>query len=246
MMTEQRNAPSGDVDCDTCQGLLAEYVREQLANEPVHQTYSEFAFHIETCPRCEAAYFREFRRQGLQKSLPELQQVGRRAAVATVMNQILASVHEVHLLAAGTQANWREVLLAAGRGWVDRASGAWQQVEIGLAGLVAPGSGLAPALAGLQGTEHAPEPGRALTVAPEGANFELHVGVTPAGEDECQIEAALTLYDRLGDYGGAEVTLLHGERTQRAITDSLGRVRFDGIASADLAELRLQVRLPTA
>jgi len=78
-----------DINCSTCQALLADYIRSQLTNQRDDITDPAVAFHLETCPTCQAAYFREFRTQGLAKSLPALQQVGRRAGAVRALEQIL-------------------------------------------------------------------------------------------------------------------------------------------------------------
>jgi hypothetical protein len=77
------------IDCATCQALLPDYVRLELAHQPAGATYAAVAFHIATCPTCEVAYYQEFRAQGLAKSLPELRQIGRRSAVAPVLDPIV-------------------------------------------------------------------------------------------------------------------------------------------------------------
>jgi hypothetical protein len=80
-----------DIDCAACLALLSEYVRLQLIGQPIGATHREVPLHIETCPTCQAAYFREFRTQGLAKPLSELQQVGRRAGAARALDTILQS-----------------------------------------------------------------------------------------------------------------------------------------------------------
>lgn len=78
-----------NLNCETCQALLPDYVRLELANQAADATYPAVAFHLATCPACEVAYWREFDVQGMAKSLSELQQIGQRAAVAQTMEQIL-------------------------------------------------------------------------------------------------------------------------------------------------------------
>jgi hypothetical protein len=242
-----------DLDCAACRAALPDYVRRELANLPLDGAWAAITDHLESCAECEVLYYGEFRRQGLAKPLAELQQVGRRAAVAAVMEQIVAALAPAPTAAQpAPRAEWRQVLFEHGQGWVDRSTQLWRQVELvlgdlvnrltdGLGGAAQP----APALAGLMGAE----PGAAgawLAVTPAGANFELYVAVTPDAEDaqRCDLEATLTLYDRFGDYGGVEVTLLHGATVQGAITDSLGKVRFTRLACGALREMRLVVHLP--
>ncbi|MFN8490886.1 MAG: hypothetical protein U0350_25055 [Caldilineaceae bacterium] len=64
-------------------------MRLELANQAADATYPAIAFHLRTCPACKAAYWREFDVQGMAKSLPELQQIGQRAAVAEVLDKIV-------------------------------------------------------------------------------------------------------------------------------------------------------------
>ena len=78
------------LDCEMCQASLVAYVRLELRGQEADPVYPKVAFHIEICAACEAAYYREFRAQGQHKTLAELQQVGNRAQVETVMQQILS------------------------------------------------------------------------------------------------------------------------------------------------------------
>lgn len=228
--------------CEQCRAALPEYVRRELANEPLEGIYAAVTDHLQSCAACEALYYREFRRQGLAKPLAELQQVGRRAAVAAVMEQILApTVPET-----APRDEWRQVIFDYGQGWIERAGEAWRQVEVFLGNLGRPGE-FAPALAGLMSAGADREPASAgLAVAPEGANFELHIGVVAHPEDDqlCDLEVTLTLYDRFGDYSGVEVTLLHERAVQQAVTDSLGKVRFAALNCDELKTARLVVHLP--
>lgn len=244
-MTGQKSGLAGNINCETCQEYLPEYVRRELANEPVERLFSDVAFHIETCPTCEAAYYRMFRKQGLQMPLSELQRVGDRAAVAGVLDQILNTSPVA--APAPVPTDWRQVALDVGRGWIDRATGAWQQVEIRLSSLGAQyGQGPSLALAGLQRTEIGTGPAaQSLHIAPEQANFELWVSRSPTTEDaeHCRLEVAVTLADRFGDYGGVGVTLLHGDTAQTAVTDSLGKVVFPQVPCRELDAMRLRVRL---
>lgn len=249
-----------ELDCAACRAALPDYVRRELANLPLDGEWAATTDHLEACAACEALYDREFRRQGLALPLATLQQVGRRAAVAAVMDRILAELAPAQ---PAPRPGWRPVRFGAGQGWVDRSSAAWRQVELflgdlldrltgTLGGAAQPTAQPAPAWAGLMSAgADAGAAGAGLAVTPEGANFELHVTVTPhaggegGGDDPlCDLEAALTLYDRFGDYSGVEITLLHGATVQQALTDSLGKVRFVGLARHALAEMRLVVHLP--
>ncbi|MCC6167327.1 MAG: hypothetical protein IT329_08880 [Caldilineaceae bacterium] len=244
------------LDCAACRAALTDYVSRELADLPLDGEWAAITDHLEECAGCEALYDREFRRQGLALPLAALQQVGRRAAVAGVMDQILAALTPAQPEPA--RPGWRPVRLEHGQGWVDRATESWRRVELFLGSFLEPLGGAAqpaPAWAGLMSAGadlDAASAGPAVT--PEGANFELYVAVTPRGRGDadagadgaplCDLEATLTLYDRFGDYSGVEVTLLHGTTVRQAVTDSLGKVRFEGLAYAALAEMRLVVHLP--
>src|SRR5688572_30477039 len=88
------NIPPDPIDCATCRDRIPAYVQQELANAPVDQMEPAVAVHIETCPNCEVEYYREFRHQGLRRPLQELHQVGHRARVAGVLEQILAPRHD--------------------------------------------------------------------------------------------------------------------------------------------------------
>lgn len=77
------------LDCKECQVQLPDYVHLELTQQAADAIYPAVAFHLATCRACEAAYWREFDAQGMMKSLPELQQVGRRAGVAHTLEQII-------------------------------------------------------------------------------------------------------------------------------------------------------------
>lgn len=89
MVSQRFSKPVNEINCATCQTLLTEYVRLQLTNQSADATHPAVALHIESCPTCQAAYFREFRAQGLAQPLPALQEVGRRAGAARALDQIL-------------------------------------------------------------------------------------------------------------------------------------------------------------
>ena len=240
-MTVQRNVSTDDINCETCQDFLPEYVRRELANEPVEVLYPDVAFHIETCPTCEAAYYREFRRQGLAKPIANLQQVGRRASVASVLDQILTAPIEVQ--PQEIQPGWQQVALKYGRGWIEQATETWQQVEVFLSNLGTQQDAVpALAMAGLQGaeSESAASATELLHIAPESANFELHI---TARRKKGELEVAVTLHERLGDFSGIEVTLMQNGLAQTATTDALGKVTFRNVPFDQLDAMRLVVRL---
>jgi hypothetical protein len=244
-MPSMRSVIPERIDCATCLAQIPEYVQQELAHQPVAQRFAGVGFHLETCPACEAAYYREFRQQGLAKPLTELQQLGQRAAVADVMEQILGRAP-----VRATPSGWREELWAYGRAWRDRATGGWRQVEVLLSNLGRTSDAGPPlALAGLQGVQEEPAtPEGTVQLAPEGAQFELRMAVLPESEgsagDLIRVVLAVTLYDRFGDYGGVVVTLQYGEVVLAATTDALGKVEFGELPRDQLAAVRLVVTLP--
>jgi hypothetical protein len=244
-MNSKLLSPSSHVDCQACQATLADYVRLELDNRAAEETYPEVAFHIETCGRCEAAYYREFRAQGQRKSLAELRQIGGRSQVAEAMDQILPEPDPK----PAPDPSWHQIALDYGRAWLEQETGRWRQVWFSLATL-----GGRPkathALFGLM-TDGGQEPSpaqRSLNVAPSGADFEIKLNVvsepTSAGDALCRVDAALTLKNRFGDFSGARVTLLWGDTAFTQQTDALGKVSFGGLPCDQLDSMSLTVVLP--
>lgn len=229
-----------DIDCATCQKMIPSYVQKELDNAPMDRLRTAVAVHIETCANCEAAYYSEFRRQGLRKPLHELQQVGQRASVAGVMDQILAPEQTEET------AGWRPMALSYGRAWLDRINGAWRQVEI-VFGNLGSTHQMEPiwALAGLQGGEEPQATESAPLFTIEEAHFELRIQVSSESEENlCRLDLAVTLFDRFGDYGGVEITLIYEGEMRVTMTDTLGRAHFALVPRAQLQAMRLLVRLP--
>jgi hypothetical protein len=231
------------IDCETCQVHLADYIRLELAGQAAEQTYPEVALHVETCPKCEVAYYREFRAQGQRKSVPELQQIGQRSQVAQVMQQIVSP--------AGPQPipdpSWYEIALTHGRAWLEQETGRWRQLVLSLATL-GQGPHGTPALAGLMSL--APSAASVLgdieIISPDD-NYEIKLAVvsdsTAAAEDMCRVEVAVSCQDRFGDFSGIEVTLWWGGSAHTRETDALGRVSFEGLPCQQLPFMNLGVVL---
>jgi hypothetical protein len=235
------------VDCQTCEENLADYVRLELDNQAAEEIYPEVAFHIETCDRCEAAYYREFAAQGQHKSLAELRQIGGRSQVAEAMAQIVAGSGVDPTPAPDP--SWHQIALDHGRAWLEQETGRLRQVWLSLADL-GRGPAAAPVLVGLmtdEAAETAPARG-SLTVAPSGADFEIKLNVVsepaPAGEALCRVNVALSLKNRFGDFSGAQVTLLWGDTAHTQQTDALGKVSFSGVPCDQLDSMSLTVVLP--
>jgi hypothetical protein len=247
MMNSKSLTPSSRVDCRTCQANLADYVRLELDNQAAEQTYPEVAFHIETCDKCEAAYYREFRAQGQRMSLAELRQIGGWPQVAEAMEQIL--VAPALDPTPAPDPSWHQIALDHGRGWLEQETGRWRQVRLSLSDL-GRGPAAAPALVGLMADETVePLPARgSLNIAPPGADFEIKLRVVSetasAGGALCRVDAALTLRNRFGDFSGAQVTLLWGDTAHTQATDALGKVSFSGLPWDQLDSMSLTVVLP--
>jgi hypothetical protein len=239
------------MDCQTCQANLADYVHLELTGQAAELTYPEIAFHVETCAKCEIAYYREFRRQGQAKSLVQLQQIGQRSQVATVMQQItLPAVSE-----PAPDPSWYEVALEQGRAWLEKETGRWRRLWIPLASL---GSTLirdespprTPALAGLMGAEASATPILGTTeIVPPAGDFEIKLMVmadsATTDADLCQVHVAISLKNRFGDFSGLGVTLYWGDSAHTRETDALGLVSFKGLPVQQLESMSLMVSLVT-
>jgi hypothetical protein len=225
------------IDCVTCAAQLPDYVRRELDGEPVQRLLPAMALHIETCPACERAYLRAFRRAGERRSVAALRRAPLWPGVAAVVEQITARP---------VSPTWSERTLAAGRAWVERASGRLRQFEVQVGSLLqSPPPPLELALAGLQ-SESTAEPSARLQVTSHGDGFDLAVrilGDRSGREDFCRLEVTIALHDRLGDFGGAEI-LLVANQVQTAFTDVLGRAKFEDVLRTELPALRLSVSLP--
>jgi hypothetical protein len=229
------------ISCQECRDLLPEYVRQELAHQPVEMLYPVVADHLQTCLDCEEAYDLEFHRQGMLLSLPQAQALGNRAAVAHGMAEMMQGVQPVPV-------TWVETLWEYGRSWRDELTGGWRQLELMLSHLRGPQTN-APALAGRLHAARDPEgdtSGASLHAAPESAQFELRVlwrRQAQSGE-HCLLEVVITLYDRFGDYSGVEVLLQTEDRVHVATTNALGKVEFGELTCADLGSMRLLIRMP--
>lgn len=247
-MRSSKETSTNAIDCATCQAYLEEYVDLELSGQTADVRLPAIAFHIETCPACEAAYYREFHAQGLRKPLPELQQTGHRQWVAGLVDKIVSAPAVGQSQPAP---NWIEQGLAQGRAWIEPFTQRLRQIQFDLGQLLM-GTTLqpAPTLTGLMGEGAATSVIEKKTgrFASAEANFELEVVVTSqlatTGERRCRLEAAVTLYDRFGDYSGVTVTLLWGDQARTGVTDDLGKITFDDLPCAALPSMKLMVRLP--
>lgn len=244
----QRNAlpsPTG-VDWKTFHAHLADYVRLELAGEAAEAIYPEIAFYITAFPECEAAYDREFRSQGLRKTIPELQQLGQREETTTVMQHIGAATKPEPVLTPDP--NWVEVALNEGRAWLERGTQRWRQLLLALPAFPS-GQASAPALAGLMNANPTTSsPLGSSYIAPAKANFELRLAVSSDAivgkEGLCQLEVTVTLHERFGDFSGVLITLLWGNAAQQQTTNALGKVTFRELPSEQLSTMHLLVTLP--
>ncbi len=241
--------PIDNIDCEACWSNLGDYVRLELAGQPADEVYPQMATYIETNEAFESAYYREFRRQGQRKSLAELQQVGQRPPqVADALEQILQT-------AQPPVPEWYERVLDYGRAWLEKETDRWRQLQLSFGCLLsAPPLGnsqaTAPAMAGLLNDAHTPSLSdqETLTVAPDGAHFEMKLVVTstprPTDETLCRVDIVLTLKDRFGDFSGVQITLSWGSDVYKKETDTLGKVSFPDLPEEALAFMRLMVVLP--
>ncbi|MCX6032109.1 MAG: zf-HC2 domain-containing protein [Chloroflexi bacterium] len=247
-MAAYKKSTTGHMDCATCQAHITEYVDLELSGTEADAELSSVAFHIETCPACETAYYQEFRAQGLRKSVSELQRVGHREWTARSLDRILRPAPSVRPEPAR---DWIEQGVAQGRAWLEPLTERWREVQVYLGRLLT-GPDLQPAyaLSGLMG-EGAPAGlpvSQSGHFAPEQAPFELTLVVTPEpatiGEKRCRLEVVVTLRDALGDYSGMAVTLLWGDQARTGTTDSLGKLVFENLPSDDLPIMSLIVTFP--
>jgi hypothetical protein len=239
-----KSKPSiNSLDCERCQTHLPDYVHLELSNQNAEQAYPEIAFHIETCSRCEAVYYREFRTQGQHKTVAELQQVGDRTQVESLIQRILASP-----LLTPPNTNWRQIALDYGRAWLEAETGRWRQLWLSLAGLGnVPRK--TPALAGMMGLDSTPpDVWGTWEISSPDANVEIKLIVvpdaTPIDQDRCRVDIALTLKDYFGDFSGVQITLLWDETAYIKETDVWGKVSFTGLPCHQLPSMSLQIVLP--
>lgn len=244
-MHSKSSTSAADMDCQTCQAHLADYVHLELSGQAAEAAYPALALHVETCDRCQAAYYREFRSQGQLKSVAELRQIGERSQVAEAMQRILAAPQA----GPAPDPSWYQVAWDHGRAWLERETDNWRQVWLTLGNVM---GGQTPALApvGIMADgAKVPAPSQAtLTLAPDQADFELKLVVVPeptsVGDGLCRVEVALTLKDRFGDFSGAQVTLLWGDQTFSQETDVLGKVVFSGLPCDQVPAMSLTLVLP--
>lgn len=250
-----------------CQPALAEYVRSELDGDIVSTLWPSMALHIETCSNCTAAYFTEFRQQGRQRSLSELQSLGERHRTASVLDQILsrpvANQRSVADADHGvvTKPSWREQIIEHGRIWLDQSSEQVRQVSVALGELLTPIQPNA-ATAGLMGgppatgesTDGGSNQSRALSGIvdlPAQSGLEVKVMAEPmratssaaadAADPHYQVQVAVTPLDRLGDYSGIGVTLRWDDIVLSEETDATGIARFDQLQSSALSSMSLTV-----
>jgi hypothetical protein len=240
-MKSKSSRSTAGLECEVYQARLAGYVSEELNNQAVERLYPDIAFHLESCENCATVYNREFRRQGRQKTLPELQQIGDRAQVEAAMRQILSP--------SRPNPAWSQVVLEHGRAWLEQETGRYRQLWLSLAAL---GNlpGRTPAPAGMMGPDSASSDvlGQ-LDMTFPAANVEIKLVLladsTTTGEDHCRVDLVLTLKDHFGDFSGVQVTLLWDDASpQVKKTDALGKVSFTGLPCYQLPVMSLEIVLP--
>jgi hypothetical protein len=228
------------------QEQLAHYVRLELAGAPADEVYPEIAFYIENSNQCKEAYQLEFRSQGLTKSLEKLQQhSGQTKALATI-NQLFPAIKEFvpDKPQPASSLNWYAKATDWGYAWLDQLTHQWRLLDIPLFTLP---SRQQPATAAMSGFMRvSTTQGYTLLIEPHEANFELTISVVPDAthSDQCQVIADISLFDRMGDFSGVEMTLLWGEDAPRSITDLQGKVTFANLPASQLGNMRLKINLP--
>jgi len=147
----------------------------------------------------------------------------------------------------GEQADWLEVALAQGKAWVEQATGTWRKVSLSLAALTTPPTA-SPALSGLMRADSAaaPQMGASFTLAPDEANFELTATLLPTDQAHCNLEVIVTLFDRLGDFSGVELTLSWGDQAITQTTDDQGEAVFADLPCAEVPTIQLWLDLPAS
>jgi len=246
MMQSKSNLHVSNLDWDAFLAHLTDYVRLELNGGAADKVYPDIAFAIATSEPYEMAYYQEFRKQGLRKDISELRKLGNRDAVAEVMQSILGG--EQVKKKEVSNPNWYEVALEQGRGWLERGTKRWRRLQLSLPSLKQ-GHQPAPALSGMMGTESggAVTPGNVIHVNPENADFEVTLTLRPTPKkdgDLYRLDVIVTLLEQFGDFSGVEVTLSDGETARQQLTDSLGKVSFDGLPIDRLTEMSVTLTLP--
>ena len=242
MIDERFVLSHASMDCASCRAQLPAYVRAEFTSQKPDAGYAAVALHIETCPACEAAYYLEFRNQGLQYSVEELKSIGSSVSGA-VMGEIYASI----AAPAASQTSWRESMLAYGRAWYDRSTNQLKRWEVRLAELLPP-PGTTPGLAfaGLQSVADDWGTTQLVHAALDDVQTEVAVAWLERSAPPAPplLLVAVTQADLFADLSGIRVTARWPDGERRALTDADGKVYLAGLANTELSDLTIMLDLP--
>ncbi|MCB0084225.1 MAG: hypothetical protein KDE47_24970 [Caldilineaceae bacterium] len=248
-MASRRTHDDYQIDCATCQAQLAEYVTRELNNEPVDQRFPALTFHIETCAACQSLYFARFRSQGLRKTLPELQQIGRHTAVSATLAEI--TQRSAASVDRALHANWVKDAFDFGYVWLDTEKKRWQQLQIALHQLlIGPTDTAGLALAGLQSMATVEPGATASTAQVDYADgdllVQLAVETTPVAAETDARQLVVTIstaeqWDRLPEF---QVTLHYEQSDLTGQPDEFGTITFTPVPRNILAIGTLTIRPP--
>lgn len=250
-MSESTPMPKKPMDWTLFQEYLTDYVRLELSGETAEIVYPVIAYFIETIPQCEAAYYEEFQRQGEQTPIEVLRRINAQDNLEP-WPLFLQEREPDSDFAPEPQPNWYEMSLEHGKAWLDEETDRWQQIWLTLASAFARPDNR-QALAGLMRSSPSTEPAATtlMRVGGDDADIEVVVAVRPdpfMPEDYSILEVAIDRQDVFGDFSGIEVSLRLDEESHQAITDSLGKARFDKIANTLLQSadtpLQLVITMP--
>jgi hypothetical protein len=231
-------------------------VRLELSGAPAVAQHPDIALLVETVPACEEAYYREFRRQGLQLSATELRAHSLNPE-RSALDFLSASVDEgaIDENASGLHKVWIE----HGWAWVEQLGGRWRELRLSLQELDFT-RGSPAVLQGMMGNDVDEEAASTedvssraiqsyaqLSVEPEDAAFDLRVLISrveaPAGS-MCSVDVIASLHDRFGDYSGVDVHLRLDAEELIASTDIEGVAHFPSVPCHALRNAYLVIRLP--
>ncbi len=216
--------------CQECDSLLPGYVQAETEGRAGGDHWRSVAFHIETCPHCSETH-------------SELVELVELAYGDQGEEPPRYPIPDLLFL----RPDWHQVALDYGRAWLERETGRWRRLVLGLPtlGMLAQ---RAPALVGLMDDSTVTPAPVQRTCAPADANFEIKLVVGPdttaVEQDLYRLDVALTLHDRFGDFSGVQITLTWNSTACMQETNVLGKVTFTGLSGDQLPSMSLTVTLP--
>lgn len=244
-MSKARNPNKSNaerIDCATCRAQIPDYVRSELGGEEAPERWPSVSQHLSTCPTCELKYFDEFRAQGLQRPLADLQRIGARGPQVTAGLQYILSPPPV------SNQSWRQSATEHGSAWFDAVTGSLRQAQVWLGSLLQPDP-WNPVLGGLLGAGDEEQQPLSIQVASATGGVDLALRIAPrlqtneAGDELADLEVRVTLHEHFGDYSGIGIDLLGPATTLSKTTDALGVVVFAGLRRRDLDAMQLLLHL---